>query len=77
MSEHSGILKVWDATKGYGFIEMDSGDGPDIFAHAKFFVPGFRPAVGQRVSFSFAKDERSDRDRADKIKLISSLVSSP
>jgi len=34
----------------------------------------FRPAEGQRVSFDIVLDERSSRDRADGIRLLSSPV---
>ena len=29
----TGILKMWNADRGFGFIQNDAG-GPDIFLHA-------------------------------------------
>ncbi|WP_115330690.1 cold-shock protein [Legionella busanensis] len=46
-----GTVKWFNETKGFGFIEQESG--PDLFAHFKAIVsPGFKTlAEGQKVEF--------------------------
>ena len=39
---------------GIGFIQRDDGEA-DVFVHAKYLADVFRPAEGQRVSFSIAR----------------------
>ena len=53
MSTTQGTVKWFDDTKGFGFIEQQSG--PDIFAHYSAISDssGFRTLVeGQRVEFT-------------------------
>lgn len=46
----TGVV-TWFGTKGYGFIEQDTG-GPDIFCHLAALMPGERrPVEGDRVEF--------------------------
>ena len=51
----TGTVKWFDESKGFGFIEQQSG--PDVFAHySAISDSGFRTLVeGQQVSFSVAK----------------------
>lgn len=48
----NGTVKWFNETKGFGFIEQQSG--PDVFAHFSAIVSsGFKTlAEGQRVEFS-------------------------
>jgi CspA family cold shock protein len=47
----NGIVKWFNESKGFGFIEQESG--PDVFAHFKEIVSsGFKTLTeGQRVQF--------------------------
>jgi len=55
MSITTGTVKWFDESKGFGFIQQDSG--PDVFAHHTAIAgTGFKTlAEGQRVEFSVAQ----------------------
>ncbi len=57
-----GVVKFYNAQKGYGFIQPDDG-GKDVFVHATALeragINGL--AEGQKVSFDTAKDERTGK----------------
>lgn len=52
MSSSTGTVKWFDESKGFGFIEQESG--PDVFAHySNITGDGFKTlAEGQRVQFN-------------------------
>jgi CspA family cold shock protein len=54
----SGILKMWNADRGYGFIADDAG-GPDMFLHVTALqAAGIDPESlrkGERLSFDVEK----------------------
>ncbi len=54
-STTSGTVKWFDESKGFGFIEQQSG--PDVFVHFSAIVStGFKTlAEGQQVEFSVAQ----------------------
>jgi CspA family cold shock protein len=59
MSEkEQGIVKWFNGSKGYGFIERDSGG--DVFVHFSAIVgDGFRNLdEGQRVEFTVTQGEK-------------------
>ncbi len=59
MSEkHTGTVKWFNESKGYGFISQESG--PDLFAHFKSIVgSGFKTlAEGQTVEFTVAQGQK-------------------
>ncbi|MFC6671343.1 cold-shock protein [Marinobacterium aestuariivivens] len=58
MSTTTGTVKWFDETKGFGFIEQESG--PDVFAHFKAITgTGFKTLVeGQRVEFTVTKGQK-------------------
>ncbi len=55
MSTTTGTVKWFDESKGFGFIEQQSG--PDVFAHfSAISSDGFKTlAEGQRVEFTVAQ----------------------
>ena len=60
MTEHeTGVVKWFNNSKGYGFIERDNGAG-DVFVHySAINADGFRTLdEGQRVSFTIVEGEK-------------------
>ncbi|MCK4675145.1 MAG: cold-shock protein [Gammaproteobacteria bacterium] len=55
MSTTTGTVKWFNESKGFGFIEQESG--PDVFAHFSAITgSGFKTLVeGQRVEFTVAQ----------------------
>lgn len=53
-----GTVKWFNESKGFGFIEQQSG--PDVFAHFSAIVSnGFKTlAEGQRVEFTLAQGQK-------------------
>ncbi|APV35964.1 MULTISPECIES: cold-shock protein [Acinetobacter] len=54
----TGTVKWFNETKGFGFIQQDSG--PDVFAHFKeIATDGFKTLhEGQRVSFNIVEGKK-------------------
>ncbi|NND00330.1 MAG: cold-shock protein [Gammaproteobacteria bacterium] len=54
----TGTVKWFNETKGFGFIEQESG--PDVFAHYSAIVEsGFKTlAEGQKVEFQLTQGEK-------------------
>ena len=57
----AGTVKWFNATKGYGFIERDSGG--DVFVHhSAIQAEGYRTLnEGQRVEFSVGQGDKGPR----------------
>ena len=55
----NGTVKWFDESKGFGFIEQQSG-GPDVFAHFSAITSsGFKTlAEGQRVEFTVSQGQK-------------------
>jgi CspA family cold shock protein len=58
----SGIVKFYNAQKGFGFIQPDNG-GKDVFVHATALErAGIRGlAEGQKVTFDTQEDRRTGK----------------
>ena len=58
----TGIVKMWDSAKGYGFITTE--DDEDIFVHVNDLHPtvkGKRLFEGQKVKFDIRTDIKGDK----------------
>ena len=64
----TGTVKWFNATKGYGFIQPESG-GPDVFVHISAVErAGLRGLnEGQKVSYELEQDKRSGKMAAGQL----------
>jgi CspA family cold shock protein len=65
---NTGTVKFFNATKGFGFIELGNGQ-PDVFVHISAVErAGMRSlAEGQKLSFDVVKDTRSGKSAAENL----------
>jgi len=65
---NTGTVKFFNATKGFGFIQPDSG-GADVFVHISAVErAGMRTIVeGQKLSFEVVRDNRSGKSAAENL----------
>ncbi len=57
-----GTVKMWDSSKGFGFIVSDEDE--DLFVHVsslQITVKGNRLEEGQRVGFDVRRDMKGDK----------------
>lgn len=68
MSKSTGTVKWFNESKGFGFIEQESG--PDVFAHYSAITgSGFRTlAEGQKVEFEISQGQKGPQ--AENIVLV-------
>ena len=61
----TGTVKWFNTTKGYGFIQQDSGE-PDVFVHISAVErAGMRDlAEGQKLSYELETDKRTGKQSA-------------
>jgi cold shock protein len=61
----TGTVKWYNETKGYGFIQPDTG-GKDVFVHASALErAGMRGlAEGQKISYEVEADRRTGKESA-------------
>ena len=64
----TGTVKWFNATKGFGFIQPESG-GPDVFVHISAVErAGLRGLnEGQKVSYELEQDRRSGKMAAGQL----------
>ena len=64
----TGTVKWYNETKGYGFIQPDSG-GKDVFVHASALErAGMRGlAEGQKISYEVEADRRTGKESASNL----------
>lgn len=66
---NSGVVKFFNAEKGFGFIQPDGG-GRDVFVHVSAVMASGLGTLneGQRVSFDTEDDKRGKGPKAINLK---------
>lgn len=66
----TGIVKWFNANKGFGFIQPEAG-GPDVFVHISAIERAGLPSLveGQKVGYELMADRRSGKMSADMLQL--------
>lgn len=64
----TGTVKWFNATKGFGFIQPDSG-GADVFVHISAVERANLGSLheGQKLSYELEKDQRSGKMSASQL----------
>jgi cold shock protein len=67
----TGTVKWFNETKGYGFIQPDSG-GKDVFVHISAVErAGLRSLQdGQKISYEIEQDRRSGKESATNLQQV-------
>lgn len=67
----TGTVKFFNATKGYGFIQLDNG-GDDVFVHISAVErAGLRLITeGQKLSFDIITDSRNGKKAVDNLAAV-------
>jgi CspA family cold shock protein len=66
----TGTVKWFNATKGFGFIQPETG-GPDVFVHVSAVERAGLNGLneGQKVSYELVRDRKSGKNSADQLKV--------
>ena len=66
---NTGTVKFFNANKGFGFIQPDTG-GADVFVHISAVErAGLSTIVeGQKLTYDVVRDSRSGKSAADNLK---------
>jgi len=66
----NGTVKWFNAQKGYGFIQPESG-GKDVFVHISAVERAGLSSLkeGQKISYDTERDQRSGKEAAANLKL--------
>ena len=64
-----GTVKFFNSVKGFGFIEVGSGQ-PDVFVHISAVEQSGMTSLsdGQKVSFDIVQDSRTGRNAAQNLR---------
>jgi len=64
----TGIVKWFNAQKGFGFIQPTSG-GPDVFVHISAVERAGLGSLneGQKISYEIVTDRRNGKSSADRL----------
>ena len=67
----TGIVKWFNATKGYGFIQPEDG-GADVFVHISAVERAGMATLneGQRIGFELERDKRSGKMSAGQLQAL-------
>lgn len=65
----TGVVKWFNAQKGFGFIQPNSG-GPDVFVHISAVERAGLSGLneGQKISYEIVADKRTGKSSADQLK---------
>jgi CspA family cold shock protein len=65
---NSGVVKWFNGTKGFGFIQPDDGS-TDVFVHISAVErAGMRELVeGQKIRYDLVRDKKSGKNSADNL----------
>ncbi len=65
----TGVVKWFNATKGFGFIQPDDG-GADVFVHISAVERSSLGSInkGQKIGYELERDQRSGKMSAGQLK---------
>ncbi|MFD2675937.1 cold-shock protein [Camelimonas lactis] len=68
---NTGVVKFFNTTKGFGFIQPDDGKA-DVFVHISAVERSGMQSLqeGQRVSFDIVMDPRKGKSAAENLKAV-------